>query len=112
MAGSRTRSQQGTQPDRSGAFKNVQQKSGGAKAFAAGAKHIGGADVAAADRSNILMAKKLDQQVSGRNGTQQVSKRHNQKTARSMTKQSLAGEAAEEFETCFCYCGQATRQPG
>ena len=66
-------SQQRAKPDRRGALHDVKQKGGCAEAFAAGAKHVGGADVAAANGSNVFVAKQPDQKVSNRNGTEQVS---------------------------------------
>ena len=53
------RSQERTQPHGGGTFEHVEQKCGCAEAFSAGAKHVGGADVAAANRANVLMAKQL-----------------------------------------------------
>ena len=58
----------------------TQQKSGGAEAFSAGTKDVGGADVAAAYGSYVLVTKQPYEQVAHRNGPKQVSNRHNYKT--------------------------------
>ena len=70
--GSEMRAEQGPQPDGRAAFEHVQQKRRRAQALAAGAEHIGGADVAAADGANVLFAKDADQQVAHRDGAEQV----------------------------------------
>src|SRR6185437_12071494 len=54
------------QPHGRGALQDVQQKGGRAQSLAAGAQHVGGADVAAAYGANILMAENADEQKSRR----------------------------------------------
>jgi len=51
----------GSEPDGGAAFEHVQQEGGRAQALAAGAQHVGGADVAAADGANVLVAEDADQ---------------------------------------------------
>ena len=61
------------QPDRGAALEHVEKKRGRAQAFAAGAQHIGGANVAAAHGADVLAAEDAHQQVSRGDGPEQIS---------------------------------------
>ena len=72
--------QQPADPDSRAAFKHIQQERGRAKSLPARAQHVGGADVSATDRTDVLIAEKPHKQVSRWYGSKQVSHHHNQKT--------------------------------
>ena len=59
-------------PDGGAAFEHVNEEGGRAETFAAGAEHVGGADVAAAEGADVLMPEKADQEVAGGNGAEQI----------------------------------------
>jgi len=63
--------QAGAEPDRAAAFEHVKQEGGCAQSFAAGAQYVGGADVAAAYGTDVLLAEDAHQQVPGGDGPQQ-----------------------------------------
>ncbi len=54
------------QPDRRAALQHVEEKGGRAKALASGPHDIGGSDVTAAYRANVLAAEDADEQISRR----------------------------------------------
>ncbi len=60
------------EPDGRAALEHVEEKRGCAQALAAGAQHVGGADVAAAYGTDVLAAKDAIQQVSRGDGPQQI----------------------------------------
>jgi len=70
--GHEKRAEQAAEPDRGAALEDVEKKRGGGEPFATGAENIGSADVAAADRANVLMSKNADEQVPHGNGSEEV----------------------------------------
>ena len=58
------RAERSAQPDRGATFQHIEKKRDDAQAHAAEAQHIGGANVAAAHRANVLTAEDAHQQVS------------------------------------------------
>ena len=66
-------SEGGAEPDGGAALEHVEQESGRAQTLAAGAQDIGGTDVAAAGLADVLFAEEPHQQVSGGDGTEQIS---------------------------------------
>jgi hypothetical protein len=71
-AGHEPRAERPAQPDRGAALEHVEKKRDDAQAFAAGAQHVGGADVAAAHRADVLAAEDAHQQVSRGDGPEQI----------------------------------------
>jgi hypothetical protein len=53
-------------------LEHVEGESGGAQTLAAGAHHVGGANVAAAYRADVLMPKEAHEQVARGDGPEQV----------------------------------------
>ncbi len=70
--GGKQKSKQRAEVDGAAALEHVEQKGGRAQARAAGAKNVGGADVPAADGTDILVAEQAHQHVAHRNGAKQI----------------------------------------
>ena len=66
------RAERSAQPDRGAAFEHVENKCDDAQAFAAETQHVGGADVAAAHRADVLAAEDAHQQVSRGDGPEKI----------------------------------------
>jgi hypothetical protein len=79
--------------DRGRALEHVADQSGRGEALAAGAQHVGGADIAGTDRTQILRAAKLGQHHPERDRAQQVA------------------EQEGDDEECVRHCGSSHRGP-
>ena len=57
---------------RDGAFEHVAEQGRGGQAFAAGAQHVGGADIARADRADVASAGEPGQDQAERDRAEQI----------------------------------------
>jgi hypothetical protein len=73
---------QSSEPDSGAALEHVEEKCGGAQAFAARAENVSCSDVAAPDGANVLVQKQAHEQVSGGNGSEQISGGHDQQACK------------------------------
>jgi hypothetical protein len=65
-----------------GALEHIAEEGGRAQALAAGAQHVGGADVAAAHGADVLMAEEAHQHIAHGNGAEQVGNRNHEQACK------------------------------